>query len=138
MNIGLVSEHPAVVNVLLGPRHCRTLQKRTFILSFRHYDIDRTGRHPFQSHVKSQDCILTHCLPIPGIFAIKRGTGHFKYIFLKNQKPFLHISMHFQNLCKMLKISKKKGEPQTLSTSEIIHCEKRGYLNAYRSNFRTS
>ena len=47
MNIGLVSEHPTVVNVLLGPRHCRTLQKQTFILSFRHYDIDRTGRRPF-------------------------------------------------------------------------------------------
>ena len=43
MHTGLVSEHPAGVNVLTGPAHCRTLQKRTFILRFHHYALGRVG-----------------------------------------------------------------------------------------------
>ena len=47
MHTALVSEHPAAVNELTGPAHCRTLQRRTFILHFHHSELDRAGRRPF-------------------------------------------------------------------------------------------
>ena len=47
MHTGLVSEHPSAVNVLAGPAHYRTLQRRTFILRFHHSELDRAGRRPF-------------------------------------------------------------------------------------------
>ena len=47
MHTGLVPEHPAAVNVLRRPAHCRTLQKRTFILRFHCPDLDRAGRRSF-------------------------------------------------------------------------------------------
>ena len=47
MHTGLVSEHPAVFNVLARPGHCRTLQKQTSVLRFRHFDLDIARRRPF-------------------------------------------------------------------------------------------
>ena len=47
MHAGLVSEHPAAVNVLTDPAHCRTLQKRPFILRFHHHGLRRCGKRPF-------------------------------------------------------------------------------------------
>ena len=44
---GLVSKHRLAVKVLTDPIHCRTLQRRNFILRFRHFDLDRAGRRPF-------------------------------------------------------------------------------------------
>ena len=50
---GLVSELPLAVNVLTGSKHCRTLQNRTFILRFDHFDLDWAGRCAFQSDLKT-------------------------------------------------------------------------------------
>ena len=47
MHTGLVSEDPAAVNVLMHSAHCRTLQKRIFILRFLHFDLDRAERRLF-------------------------------------------------------------------------------------------
>ena len=47
MHTGVVSKHPAAVNVLTGSPHCRTLQKRTFILHFPQFCLDRAGRRLF-------------------------------------------------------------------------------------------
>ena len=47
MTTGLVSQHPAAVNVLTGPADCRTLQKQTFILLFPHFHLDLAARRLF-------------------------------------------------------------------------------------------
>ena len=47
MHTVLFSEHPATVKVLRGQAQCRTLQKRTFILRFLHFHLDRAGKRPF-------------------------------------------------------------------------------------------
>ena len=41
MHTGLVSEDPPAVNTLTRPAHCRILQKRTFVLHFHYFDLDR-------------------------------------------------------------------------------------------------
>ena len=56
---------------------------------------------------------------MPSILAIIRN--QFKYIYLKNQKVFLNILLHFQKIDKILNILKKKLDPRSLSISEIIH-----------------
>ena len=54
----------------------------------------------------------------------------FKCIYLKNQKLFVNILMHFLNLDKVFNIFKINVEPHSLSISEIIHCKKWESLNA--------
>ena len=53
-----------------------------------------------------------------------------KCIYLKNQKGFVDMLLHFQNLCKVLNNFFKKLEPHSSIIFEIIHSEKRGFLNA--------
>ena len=76
--------------------------------------IYRAGKHPFQSDLKSQDCMLTHSLSMPGILAAIRGTynNQFKCTYLKNQKLFAHILILFQNRHKTLNILKKNLNSQ--------------------------
>ena len=107
--ISLASEYLSAINVLASPTHYRTLQNRTFILRLYHSDIYRAGKHPFQSDLKSQDCMLTHSLSMPGILATIWGTynNQFKCTYLKNQKLFAHILILFQNRHKTLNILKK-------------------------------
>ena len=64
------------------------------------------------------------------IEGIYRNPLYPKCIYLKNQKLFVNILMHFLNLHKILNIFLKKVEPNSLSILEVIHCEKRGWLNA--------
>ena len=138
MYTGLVSEHPAAVNMLTGLTQCRTLQKQPFILRFHRYERGRTGKRPFQSDLKSQLCMLTHCLPMPGIVALmwRISRKRLKCIYPKNQNLFVNILMHFLNLHKIWKIFILKVKPHSLSISEVIHCEKRRCLNAFTFCYR--
>ena len=43
---GPVSEHLWVVNVLTGPKHCRSLKQSTFTVLFFYCDIDRPRKCP--------------------------------------------------------------------------------------------
>ena len=43
---GLLLEHPSEVKVLTGSKHCRSLQKQTFILRFHHSYLDKAGKGP--------------------------------------------------------------------------------------------
>ena len=107
---GFVSEVPLAVIILTGPKHCRTLQKQTFMSRFNHFDLNQAGAGAFQSDLKTQDIMLTKFLPMPGILPIIRGTyrSQLKFIYLKKQNPFVDILMYFQNLYKVLNILKKK------------------------------
>ena len=50
--------------------------------------------------------------------------------YLKNQKPLLEILLRFRNLHKISNILKKKHDSHSLTISQVIESEKRGYLNA--------
>ena len=51
---GPVSEHPSAVNMLTGPKHYRSLQDSTFILLCHYSDIEKAGKHPSYSDLKSR------------------------------------------------------------------------------------
>ena len=97
MRMGPVSEYPSAGNELTGPKHCRSLQESTFILRFIHSDIDRAWKRCHESDLKSQDCLLTHWLPMPSILAILGGNyaNQLKCNYLINEKLFVNILMHF-------------------------------------------
>ena len=65
-------------------------------------------------------------------------SNQFKCDCLKNQKRFVNIFLPFWNLNKILNFLKKKHETRSLSISEIIHSEKRGYLNAWKNLFQNA
>ena len=44
---GLVLEQTSAVNVLMGPKHSRSLQKGTFILLLHNSNMYRAGKCPF-------------------------------------------------------------------------------------------
>ena len=58
-----------------------------------------------------------------------------KHHYLKNQKHSLKFLLHFCNLQKILRISKKKDQLHSLSISESIKSEKYGYLHAWKLVF---
>ena len=102
------------VNVLMDPKYCTSLQKRTFILLFHHSDTDKGGKCCFQSDLKSQDCTLTHCLPMPGILAIIREVywNQINCIYLKNQRRSVDFLLHLYNLHRIWNILEKKSTSQ--------------------------
>ena len=67
---GLVLEHPSVINVLTCPKRCKSMEKQNFTRGFTDSTLDNARRRPFLSDLKSQDCMLDHCLPILVILAI--------------------------------------------------------------------
>ena len=77
---------------------------------------------------------------MPIIFAIivEIYRNQFKRIYLKKQKLFLDILLHFWNLNKILNIVKKKLEPHNLSISKIIQSHKCGCLNVKQVLFRNT
>ena len=44
---GPISEHPSSVNVLVGPKDCRSLQQTTSLPVFHHSDIDKARKRFF-------------------------------------------------------------------------------------------
>ena len=53
----------------------------------------------------------------------------FKRHYLKNKKHFLDFLLHFWNVHEIQNILKKKDEYPSLIISEIMDCERSGYLN---------
>ena len=46
MHCAPASEHPLAVNVLMGPKHCRSYQESTSVLLFHRTGTDRAGKRP--------------------------------------------------------------------------------------------
>ena len=59
---------------------------------------------------------------------------HLKYIYLKNQRHFTGFCSIFA-VCIKFGTFRKKNDPHSLSISEIINSERRGYLNALKVLF---
>ena len=53
----------------------------------------------------------------------------FKRHYLKNKRLFVDILLHFWNVHESKNILKKKDEYPSLIISEIMECERGGYLN---------
>ena len=53
----------------------------------------------------------------------------FKHHYLKNKKHFLDFLLHFWNVHEIQNILKRKDEYPSLIISEIMDCERGGYLN---------
>ena len=53
----------------------------------------------------------------------------FKRHYLKNKRLFVHFLLHFWNVHEIYNILKKKHEYPSLTISEIMDCERGGYLN---------
>ena len=68
---GLFSKHNSAVNVLTCPELWTSMQKRIFTQPFVKSNLDHAGRRHFYSYLKSQDCMLNHCLPMLAILTIK-------------------------------------------------------------------
>ena len=53
----------------------------------------------------------------------------FKRHYLKNKRLFVYFLLHFWNVHEIYNILKKKDEYPSLTISEIMDCERGGYLN---------
>ena len=53
----------------------------------------------------------------------------FKPLYLKNKRLFVDFLLHFWNVHAIYNILKKKDEYPSLIISEIMDCERGGYLN---------
>ena len=64
------------------------------------------------------------------VIILRISHNQFEYNYLKTQKIFLGILLHFLNLHKISNILKKKHDPNSLIIPEIIDSRRRGYLNS--------
>ena len=55
--------------------------------------------------------------------------NRFKRHYLKNKRLFVYFLLHFWNVHEIYNILKKKDEYPSLTISEIMDCERGGYLN---------
>ena len=55
--------------------------------------------------------------------------NRFKRHYLENKRLFVYFLLHFWNVHEIYNILKKKDEYPSLTISEIMDCERGGYLN---------
>ena len=63
-----VSEDPFTANIASGPKHSCNLDDGTFTIFIDHCECEWVGKSLFNCYTKSQDCLLTHWLPMTSIF----------------------------------------------------------------------
>ena len=107
---GLASEHHAVINVLTGSKHRWKLQGTTIIVFPREFQVNWVGKKLPYCDPKSEDCLLTHWLPITSILAAicRIFCNNLKRFYLKNGRLFLDFLFHFWNVHKMYNFLKKR------------------------------
>ena len=84
--------------------------------------------------------MLTHCLPMPAVVALMRWiySNQSKFIYLKNQKLFVNILMHFSNLHRILKFFLKNLSSIAELFSKLFTVKNVDSWMHSRSCFRTS
>ena len=72
--------------------------------------------------------------------SVKANVSHnqFKCNYLQTKIYFLNFLLLFRNLNKIWNTFKKRYEPQSLFVSEIIKCEKQGYLKAQKAAYQNT
>ena len=133
--LGLVSEHPLIVNLLKCSKQCTTMQKRTFTPRFHYFILDNATNFPMQLYFKSQEYMLNHCLPMLGILTIiltiipQKTANNSNALRLKT-KSFPENFIAFVESTANAEYFQKKLEPHSLNIFEIILSEKCRFLNA--------
>ena len=119
------------------PKHWTNMQKRIFTQCFVKFNLGHAGKRCFYSYLKSQDCMLNHCLTMLAILTI------ITYNMTRNWNAFILKTKNFpEKFHFIFRIYMKfatfwtKSWAKSLSVFEIIHSKKRGYLNAYEVLFQ--
>ena len=107
---GLASEHHSVINELTGSKHRWKMQGTTNTPFPHKFHVNRVGKSLLYSDLKSQDCLLTHWLPMTSIPAAKFRIFcyNFNRYYLKNGRLFPDILYHFWNVHELHDIFKKR------------------------------
>ena len=127
----LVSENPLAGKVLTSPKNSSNMQKRTFILIFRSYEPNWVKKGYFESDLRFQDCLITHCLPTTSVFVLIERI--YRYQIQRNYLKNRQFSANFFWILGIrIKFSMfwKKNEPHRSSVSEVIVSERCACLNA--------
>ena len=106
----IVSEDRSTSNMVNGPKHCWNLNGSTFTIFIDPCERNSDWKSLSYWYAKSQDCLLTHWLPIRSIdFWIETIFSNIlRCNYLRNKKCFLNSFLHFPNLVSIFKIFKKK------------------------------
>ena len=115
---GPVWEHPSVINVLTGPKHCWNLHESTF---FPFYGSIWNKLSCKMSLLLRSEILglfvitlLTHWLPVTSVLIIRGRTlwKQFKCIYLKRRFFFIIFLLSFQNLHEFWNTFKKRWASQ--------------------------
>ena len=106
---GPVSEATLTSNKVNGPKHWWNLSYGTFIRFIDTCEENYGWKILSDWYAKSWDCFLTHRLPVTSIPFLTDATycNIFRCIYLRNDKFFLSLFLHFLNLDSSFKIFNK-------------------------------
>ena len=87
-------------------KHCSNLHQCTFILLIDHWKVNWVAKSLCYWHLKSWDCLLTHCPPMKSILFLIETISRYQFrcYYLRNKKFFLNFLLHFWNLAEILYI----------------------------------
>ena len=105
-----VSENPSTSNMVNGPKHGWNLTDSIFTIFIDPSEDNYGWKSLSEWYAKSQDCLLTHWLPMRSILFLEEAIycKIFRCIYLRNKKDFLNFFLHFLNSDSILNIFKKK------------------------------
>ena len=102
------SEDPSTSDMVIGPKHCWNLNDSTFTIFIDRCEENHALKIFCDWYWKSSDCLLTHWLPMTSILFLTEAIycNIFRWIYLRKEKHFLNLFLHFLNLEAFLNISK--------------------------------
>ena len=105
-----LSDDPSTSNMVNGPKHCWNLNDSTFTIFIDRCEENHALKIFCDWYWKSSDCLLTHWLPMTSILFLTEAIycNIFRWIYLRKEKHFLNLFLHFLNLEAFLNISKGK------------------------------
>ena len=105
-----LSDDPSTSNMVNGPKHCWNLNDSTFTIFIDRCEENHALKIFCDWYWKSSDCLLTHWLPMTSILFLTEAIycNIFRCNYLRNEKNFRNLFLHFLNLDSILNIFKKK------------------------------
>ena len=109
----LFSEEPLTSNIGLkhGPKHCWNLKDSNFTIFIDPCESSFGWKYLFDFYAKSQECLLTHWLPMTSILFWTEAIfcNILRCNYLQKELFFLNFSQHFWNLHSILNIFRKRA-----------------------------
>ena len=105
-----VSEEPWTTDMVNGSKHCWKLNDSTFTIFIDPCECNSGRKSLSDLYPKSQDCLLTHWLPMTNVFLLIEAIycNIFRCNYLRHEKYFLNFFSHFRNLDSILNIFKRR------------------------------